>query len=70
MVKEFAGKAGIVKNVYPHILRHSFGTAFFDSTGDIRRTQIAMRHKSIMSTLIYEHTGKANVAKGLREADL
>lgn len=70
MVKEFASKASITKNVYFHILRHSFLTHYFDSTGDIRRTQIAARHRSIQSTLIYEHAGKENVAKGLREADL
>jgi len=70
MIPEFGKKAGITKKVYPHILRHSFGTAYFDSTGDIRRTQIAMRHKNILSTLIYEHAGKENVAKGLREANL
>lgn len=70
MIKEFAAKANITKNVYFHILRHSFGTEYFDSCGDLGRTQVAMRHKSIESTQIYMHLGKENVAKGLREADL
>lgn len=70
MIKEFADKANITKNVYFHILRHSFGTEYFDSCGDLGRTQVAMRHKSIESTEIYMHLGKANVERGLIEADL
>ena len=70
MLPKFAKRAGITKRVYPHILRHSFGTAYFDSCGDIGRTQVAMRHKNIQSTQIYMHLGKENVAKGLIEADL
>ncbi|MBA7495109.1 Tyrosine recombinase XerC [subsurface metagenome] len=70
MVKRYANMAGIRKEVYPHLLRHTFGTEYFKVTGDIRRTQIAMRHKSISSTVIYTHIDKDDVVNGLKEADL
>ena len=37
----------------PHVLRHSFGMAVYQRTGDLLVTQQAMRHRSISSTVVY-----------------
>jgi site-specific recombinase XerC len=69
-LKRYAREAGILKNVYPHLLRHSFLSEYLRATGDIRRTQVAARHKNISSTQIYTHVSKEDVENGLREANL
>lgn len=69
-IKRCAKEAGISKNVYPHLLRHSFLSEYLRATGDIRRTQVAARHKNISSTQIYTHVTKEDVENGLRQADL
>jgi len=69
-IKRYASEAGISKNVYPHLLRHSFLSEYLRATGDIRRTQVAARHKSISSTMIYTHVSKEDVENGLKQADL
>jgi integrase/recombinase XerC len=45
--------AGITRRASPHTLRHSFATALYRRTGDIRLVREALRHRSIASTLVY-----------------
>lgn len=69
-LKGYASQAGISKNVHAHILRHSFGTLFYRATQDLVKTQLALRHKDISSTMIYVHIEKEAVIEGLRLANL
>jgi len=55
MVKRYAVKAGIEKNVTPHTLRHSFATDLYRETSNIRLTQKALGHASLATTQIYTH---------------
>jgi len=55
IVKGAAKKAGVVKKVTPHTLRHSFATDILRSGADLRAVQNLLGHSSVTTTQVYTH---------------
>ena len=54
-IKSCATKAGIVKRVNCHALRHSFATHVLEAGYDIRTVQELLGHADVSTTMIYTH---------------
>ena len=55
MVKSVAFGVGILQDVHPHMLRHTFATDLLRNTKNLRLTQKALGHAHIATTQIYTH---------------
>jgi integrase/recombinase XerD len=68
ILKEYARKAGITKNITPHTLRHSFATHMLNNGADLRTVQELLGHANIATTQVYTQLTKDHVRAAYNKA--
>ncbi|MDG6999882.1 MAG: tyrosine-type recombinase/integrase [Nitrososphaerota archaeon] len=58
-----AAKAGIIKAVSIHSLRHAFATHLLEQGTDIKFIQELLGHRSVRTTEIYTHVSKKEIGQ-------
>jgi site-specific recombinase XerD len=67
-VKKLAERAGVARNVYPHLLRHCFATHLLNNGADLRSVQELLGHSRLQTTQVYTHVAVEDKKRAYQEA--
>lgn len=68
-VKRYALRAGIERDVHPHLLRHTYATELLEDGFSIVEVQKLLGHAHISTTAIYLHVADEKLAERLRHRE-
>lgn len=67
MVRQSGQRAGLLKPLHPHALRHSFATHLLSSGANLRTLQELLGHESLRATEKYTHLGIDQLARTMEK---